>query len=67
MYVNVICFSHEGSDTPANSKDIKVVISSLRSNILKLKVAKKPDMKHMDLLSEEKSNSGIWNSITRYY
>ncbi|XP_017781204.1 PREDICTED: UDP-glucose:glycoprotein glucosyltransferase [Nicrophorus vespilloides] len=56
--------SHEGSDTPPNSKDIKVVISSLRSNIVKLKVSKKPDKLSMDLLSEDDSNSGIWNSIT---
>jgi hypothetical protein len=35
--------------------------------VLKLKVAKKPDKMHMDLLSEDSDpNSGIWNSITRY-
>lgn len=56
---------HEGTDTPENSTDIKVLISSLRSHIVKLKVSKKPDQMHMDLLSEEESNSGIWNSITR--
>jgi UDP-glucose:glycoprotein glucosyltransferase len=57
--------SHEGSDTPANSTDIKVLISSFRSHVLKLKVAKKPDKMHMDLLSEDSDpNFGIWNSIT---
>jgi hypothetical protein len=64
-----LCFisSHDGSDTPANSTDIKVLISSFRSHVLKLKVAKKPDKMHMDLLSEDSDpNSGIWNSITRY-
>jgi hypothetical protein len=63
------CFvcSHDGSDTPANSTDIKVLISSFRSHVLKLKVAKKPDKLHMDLLSDDSDpNSGIWNSITRY-
>lgn len=57
--------SHDGSDTPANSTDIKVLISSFRSHVLKLKVAKKPDKMHMDLLSDDSDpNSGIWNSIT---
>ncbi|PSN48119.1 UDP-glucose:glycoprotein glucosyltransferase [Blattella germanica] len=57
--------SHDGSDTPANSSDIKVLISSFRSHVLKLKVAKKPDKMHMDLLSDDNDpNSGLWNSIT---
>ncbi|XP_068902537.1 UDP-glucose:glycoprotein glucosyltransferase isoform X2 [Tenebrio molitor] len=56
--------SHDGSDTPANSSDIKVLISSLRSHIVKLRVQKKPDKYNMDLLSEDEPNSGIWNSIT---
>lgn len=35
--------------------------------MLKLKVAKKPDKMHMDLLSDDSDpNSGIWSSITRY-
>lgn len=64
----MLCFicSHEGSDTPANSSDIKVLISSLRSHVLKLKVQKKPDKLNVDLLAEDDSNSGLWNSITRY-
>ncbi|KAJ3654931.1 hypothetical protein Zmor_014082 [Zophobas morio] len=56
--------SHDGSDTPVNSSDIKVLISSLRSHIVKLRVQKKPDKYNMDLLSEDEPNSGIWNSIT---
>ncbi|CAH0557003.1 unnamed protein product [Brassicogethes aeneus] len=56
--------SHEGSDTPDNSEDIKVVLSSLKSHIVKLKVQKKPDKANMDLLSEDEGNAGIWNSIT---
>ncbi|XP_018331345.1 UDP-glucose:glycoprotein glucosyltransferase isoform X2 [Agrilus planipennis] len=55
---------HEGSDTPQNSNDIKVLISSLRSNVIKLKVQKKPDKMHVDLLASDEENSGIWNSIT---
>lgn len=58
-------FSHEGTDTPTNSSDIKVLISSLRSHIVKLKVSKKPDKMHMDLLAEDDENTGLWNSIAR--
>lgn len=56
--------SHEGTDTPADSEDIKVLISSFRSHVIKLKVSKKPGKQHMDLLAEDDQNSGIWNSIT---
>ncbi|CAG9768969.1 unnamed protein product [Ceutorhynchus assimilis] len=56
--------SHENTDTPQNSTDIKVLISQLRSHIVKLKVQKKPDKYNLDLLSEDDGNGGIWNSIT---
>lgn len=56
--------SHDGSDTPANSTDIKVLISSFRSHIVKLRVQKKPDKYNMDLLSDDDENGGLWNSIT---
>jgi len=57
--------SHDGTDTPTNSTDIKVLISQLRSHIVKLRVQKKPDKLQMDLLSDDDDNGGIWNSITR--
>lgn len=59
--------SHDGSDTPPNSTDIKVVISSFRSHVLKLRVQKKPDKMNFDLLSDDDDNNGnpgIWNSFT---
>ncbi|KAK9738964.1 Thioredoxin-like domain [Popillia japonica] len=59
--------SHEGTDTPTNSSDIKVLISSLRSHIVKLRVSKKSDMMSMDLLSEDEPSVGLWNSITSYF
>uniref|UniRef100_A0A8D8UU44 UDP-glucose:glycoprotein glucosyltransferase 1 n=3 Tax=Cacopsylla melanoneura TaxID=428564 RepID=A0A8D8UU44_9HEMI len=56
---------HAGSDTPVNSTDIKILISSFKSHILDVKVTKKPDKVHMDLLSEDGAeNAGLWNSIT---
>lgn len=60
-----VCFSHDGTDTPENSTDIKVLISSLKSHVVKLRVQKKPDKLNMDLLSDNDENSGIWNTITR--
>ncbi|KAL1514204.1 hypothetical protein ABEB36_003497 [Hypothenemus hampei] len=56
--------SHDNTDTPPNSTDIKVLISSLRSHIVKLKVQKKPDKFNIDLLSDDTDNGGLWNSIT---
>uniref|UniRef100_A0A336KG93 CSON010503 protein n=1 Tax=Culicoides sonorensis TaxID=179676 RepID=A0A336KG93_CULSO len=43
----------------------RVVISSLKSLVLKVRVNKKVGMHNMDLLSdtEDTANSGIWNSI----
>ncbi|KAJ8920947.1 hypothetical protein NQ315_015740 [Exocentrus adspersus] len=56
--------SHDNTDSPANSTDIKVLISSFRSHIVKLRVQKKADKMNVDLLADDDTNSGIWNSIT---
>lgn len=55
----------EGVDVIHKGNDVNVLISSLRSNVIKLKVTKKPDKVGVDLLSEDDDNSGIWNSISR--
>ncbi|KAG7199513.1 hypothetical protein KM043_014130 [Ampulex compressa] len=57
----------EGQDVVQNGNDVKVVISSLRSHVLKVKVSKKPDKMGMDLLSDDDKNSGLWNSISRTF
>ncbi|XP_045529662.1 UDP-glucose:glycoprotein glucosyltransferase [Pieris brassicae] len=56
---------HENTDTPLGSPDIQVLMSSLRSHVIKLRVSKKPEKQHLDLLAEndEKNTGGIWNSI----
>ncbi|CAH2229909.1 jg24519 [Pararge aegeria aegeria] len=56
---------HENTDTPAGSDDIQVLMSSFRSHVIKLRVSKKADKQHLDLLVEndEKNAGGIWNSI----
>ncbi|KAK5645916.1 hypothetical protein RI129_004380 [Pyrocoelia pectoralis] len=52
------------TDLLNKNTDIKVFISSLRSNVIKLKVSKKPEKYNVDLLADDEANSGIWNSIT---
>ncbi|XP_072935877.1 UDP-glucose:glycoprotein glucosyltransferase [Epargyreus clarus] len=56
---------HENTDTPAGSEDIQVLMSSFRSHVIKLRVSKKPEKQHLDLLVENDDNNsgGIWNSI----
>jgi UDP-glucose:glycoprotein glucosyltransferase len=57
--------SVDGADTL--NEDIPVFISSFQSKIVKLRVAKKPEMRDQDLLESDESkdkDSGLWNSIT---
>ncbi|XP_023293347.2 UDP-glucose:glycoprotein glucosyltransferase [Lucilia cuprina] len=55
----------EGPNTLHQEGNTQVVISSLRSHVIKLRVTKKPGMQHADLLGDEENQqqSGIWNSI----
>ena len=56
----------DGQDVIHKGEDVKVLVSSLRSHVLKLKVSKKPDKADMDLLSDDDDkSSGLWNSISR--
>lgn len=57
--------SIDGQDAIQNGNDVKVLISSLKSHVLKLKVTKKPDKMAVDLLGEDDKKSGLWNSISR--
>ncbi|KAK7904184.1 hypothetical protein WMY93_016791 [Mugilogobius chulae] len=60
-------YSHDGTDSPADSDDIVVVLNNFKSRIIKVKVQKKPDKFHEELLSDgtEESDTGFWKSITR--
>jgi UDP-glucose:glycoprotein glucosyltransferase len=52
-------------DITSGPEATNIVISSLKSNVMKLRVTKKPGQQSADLLSDEKeSGGGIWNSIT---
>ncbi|XP_055856792.1 UDP-glucose:glycoprotein glucosyltransferase [Episyrphus balteatus] len=55
----------EGTNTIHANNKTRIMISSLRSHVIKLRVAKKPGMTNIDLLGDdEEGNKGIWNSIT---
>lgn len=55
----------EGPNTVHKNTNTQVVISSLKSHVIKMRVTKKPGMANADLLDDDGSEqqSGIWNSI----
>uniref|UniRef100_A0A8C9XX53 UDP-glucose ceramide glucosyltransferase-like 1 n=1 Tax=Sander lucioperca TaxID=283035 RepID=A0A8C9XX53_SANLU len=61
-------YSHEGTDSPAESDDIIVVLNNFKSRIIKVKVQKKPDKFNEELLSDatEENDAGFWKSLARY-
>lgn len=65
-FQNVIFFSAEGPNTIHGPEETRVIISSLRSHVLKIRVTKKPGQMNADLLSDDSDvQTGIWDSITR--
>lgn len=63
---NTTQFSAEGPNTVHGTDGTRVIISSLRSHVLKIRVTKKPGQANADLLAEDgEANTGIWSSITR--
>lgn len=58
--------SAEGPNTVHGTDGSRVIISSFRSHVLKIRVTKKAGKAHADLLADDgEVNSGIWDSITR--
>uniref|UniRef100_A0A3P8XFW7 UDP-glucose glycoprotein glucosyltransferase 2 n=1 Tax=Esox lucius TaxID=8010 RepID=A0A3P8XFW7_ESOLU len=55
--------SHDGTDSPADSGDVKVLLNSFHSKIIKVRVQKKADKMNEDLLTEATENKGLWDSI----
>lgn len=55
----------EGPNTIHAEGSIKVIISSLRSHVLKIRVTKKLGQESADLLDDDEKSGGIWDSITR--
>uniref|UniRef100_A0A7N6AGI9 UDP-glucose ceramide glucosyltransferase-like 1 n=1 Tax=Anabas testudineus TaxID=64144 RepID=A0A7N6AGI9_ANATE len=60
-------YSHDGTDSPADSDDIIVVLNNFKSRIIKVKVQKKPEKFNEELLSDgtEENDTGFWKSLTR--
>lgn len=60
-------YSHEGTDSPADSDDIVVVLNNFKTRVIKVKVQKKPDKFNEELLSDvtEENDTGFWKSLTR--
>ncbi|CAH1245599.1 UGGT1 [Branchiostoma lanceolatum] len=60
--------NHDGTDTPAGSDDVTVIMDSFKSKIIKIKVNKRPDKLQEDLLSDEgeSGGGGIWDSISSF-
>ncbi len=61
--------AHENTDSPKNSADVVALVNSFRSKIVRVRVAKKPDMLKEDVLSEAgeeaTAGGGIWSKISR--
>ncbi|KAM4558824.1 UDP-glucose:glycoprotein glucosyltransferase 2 isoform 2-T2 [Odontesthes bonariensis] len=57
--------AHDGTDSPADAGDVKVVINSFHSKIIKVRVQKQAEKINEDLLSETSQSKGIWDSIAR--
>ncbi|XP_030212800.1 UDP-glucose:glycoprotein glucosyltransferase 1 [Gadus morhua] len=60
-------YSHDGTDSPADSDDITVVLNNFKTRVIKVKVQKKADKMSEELLSDgtPENDSGFWESLTR--
>jgi UDP-glucose:glycoprotein glucosyltransferase len=61
--------SHEGTDSPPNSPDVVTLISSFRSNVIKIRVNKKSGKQNEELLYDSDEDdfddaNSIWNSFS---
>ncbi|MBN3318664.1 UGGG1 glucosyltransferase, partial [Atractosteus spatula] len=56
--------AHDGTDSPAESDDVIVVLNSFHSKIIKVQVQKKADKVNEDLLSDGTEDRGVWESLT---
>ena len=62
--------SHEGTEQTGEGS-IQVLIDSFQSKIVKLRVQKKPEMRHEELLEsdgdDDDDGNGLWSSITKTF
>ncbi|KAK6487138.1 UDP-glucose:glycoprotein glucosyltransferase 2 isoform X1 [Huso huso] len=59
-------FAHDGTDSPADSDNVIVVLNSFHSKIINVKVQKRADKINEDLLSDGTEDKGLWESITSF-
>ncbi|KAK7090839.1 UDP-glucose:glycoprotein glucosyltransferase 1-like isoform X2 [Littorina saxatilis] len=60
--------SHEHTDTPVNSSEVIVAMTSFKSKIVRVKVAKKPGKQQENLLQDDDDEShGLWDSISNSF
>ncbi|CAG0894843.1 unnamed protein product [Darwinula stevensoni] len=59
--------SHEGTDSPPGASEVHVLMGSLRSRVIKLRVAKLPGKENEKLLVEDddQAESGFWGSLSK--
>ncbi|RXN01960.1 UDP-glucose:glycoprotein glucosyltransferase 2 [Acipenser ruthenus] len=57
---------HDGTDSPADSDNVIVVLNSFHSKIINVKVQKRADKINEDLLSDGTEDKGLWESITSF-
>ncbi|XP_054159379.1 UDP-glucose:glycoprotein glucosyltransferase 1-like [Oppia nitens] len=61
--------SHEGTDSPSNSPQVLALISSFKSNVIKIRVNKKPGKQNEELLYDSDDDelddmNSLWNSFS---
>ncbi|CAG0922145.1 unnamed protein product, partial [Notodromas monacha] len=60
--------SYDGVEVKPDSTGVRILMSSFRSNVVRVKVQKKPGMEMADLLADsdqmDEDSAGLWNRIT---
>lgn len=61
-------FRLDGAEVKPEAGGVKVLVSSFRSNVVRIRVQKKPGMENADLLADagepDQADSGIWGRIS---
>lgn len=60
--------NHENTDISSTNENVVVVVSNFLSNVIKIRVSKKPDKINEQLLydSDEENDNSIWSSISSW-
>jgi len=60
--------NHENTDISSTNENVVVVMSNFLSNVIKIRVSKKPDKQNEQLLydNDEEDDSSIWSSLSSW-